>query len=86
MILTVKRPALPAGGWGYLEEEAGDEFELAPPLGPGRAASPEASRFGERTAGPMKGPGAIVTRFPGRAPGFPVLTREKRASPFELTR
>src|SRR5512139_49397 len=37
MLLTVKRPALPGGGWGYLEEEAGDECELLPPLGPPRA-------------------------------------------------
>ncbi|HSB36492.1 MAG TPA: hypothetical protein VLH41_06410 [Thermoanaerobaculia bacterium] len=27
MILIVKRPAYPAGGWGYLGEEAGDEWE-----------------------------------------------------------
>ena len=30
MILIVKRPALPGGGWGYLGEEAGDECELLP--------------------------------------------------------
>ena len=40
MFLIVKRPALPAGGWGYLEEEAGDEFDLAPQPGPARAALP----------------------------------------------
>jgi hypothetical protein len=27
MILIVKRRAWPAGGWGYLGEEAGDEWE-----------------------------------------------------------
>ena len=37
MILIAKRPALFAGGWGYLGEEAGDEFEFAPPLIPARA-------------------------------------------------
>jgi len=35
MILIVRRPAYAAGGWGYLGEEAGDEWEpLAPAENP----------------------------------------------------
>ena len=75
MILIARRPASPGGGWGYLGEEAGDEYELPAPGRSGEAGAAAApGRFAAGSRAPARGASAADT--------IPVLPAITDSGPF----